>query len=104
MKHNSWVNGNQLIRDGDPFGAIELREMMEKFYIAKTPEELFDWCHKYVGTFVYNNIIIFNHPYDFGTFVYIYPNAMNYEEHLTVDAMDIKYFVDILQKIGGQIP
>lgn len=104
MKHNDWVNGNELIRDGDPFGAIELQDMLGRAYEAKTPEQLFEWCHKYVGTFIYNNIVILNHPNYFGTYVYIYPVAETFSEHLTVDAMDITYFRNILREIGGNIP
>lgn len=101
FKHNGWISGRYAYEDGDIMAIVNYREEFSNFVEAKNLHELYEWCKRgHLGTFVWKNIVIFNHPVDFGTFVYRMPNAKNYEEHLTVNAMTFKEFADIIQRIS----
>ena len=101
LARNKWINGIYNANDGDVMAVLEYEDMFSKPSFVDNLDELYKYLkHGYTGTFVWKNIVIFNHPYDFGTFVYRMPKYDTYEEHLTMDAIELEDFKDIITKIS----
>jgi len=102
MRHNGYISGRFAANDGDIMAILNYREDFSKYSEAKTLMDLYHYCKSSMGTFVWRNIVIFNHPYDFGTFVYKMPNAEECVEHLDVDAMPFERFAEIIEKLASE--
>ena len=102
IKNNPWINGNFAASDGDVMAVITYPEEFKTPVYAKDLRTLYEWSKNGLGTFVWRNVVIFNHPVDFGTFVYRYPKYDGSVEHLTVNAMTFDEFADIIQRISDE--
>lgn len=101
MKRNKWVSGEYNYDDGDVFAMEEYIDMFSKPAFFEDLDKLYDALKKgYSGTFVWHNIVIFNHAYDFGTFVYKMPKYEGFEEHLTMSAIEQEEFKSIITNIS----
>ena len=101
MERNMWINGMYNYADGDIMAPSEYEDMFSKPAYFDDLDKLYEALRKgYTGTFVWHNIVIFNHAYDFGTFVYRMPKYERYEEHLTISEIEPEEFKSIITKIS----
>ena len=101
MGRNNWINGMYNYADGDLSAPSEYEDMFSKPAYFEDIDKLYDVLRKgYSGTFVWHNIVIFNHASDFGTFVYRMPKYERYEEHLTISAIEPEELKSIIAKIS----
>ena len=101
FEQNKWINGFYDYRDGDLMAMLNASEQfLDNVNEVKDTYRLFEYLKgDYTGTFVYKNLLIFNH-WDYGTFIYCLNDVdKGYIEHLTMSAINYEEFVGYITKL-----
>ena len=95
---NNWLNGWYDYRDGDLMAIVNQPEKFEEVTETTNLQELYENLRNYDGVFKYRNLLFFN-DWRYGTFVYDINRPETYIEHLSMDAINLDRFKEIINDL-----
>ena len=95
---NNWLNGWYDYRDGDLMAIVNQPEKFEEVTETTNLQELYENLRNYDGVFKYKNLLLFN-DWRYGTFVYDINRPETYIEHLSMDAINLDRFKEIINDL-----
>ena len=95
---NGWLSGWYDYRDGDLMAIVNQPEKFEKVTEVNDLQELYRLLRNFDGAFKYRNLLFFR-DWQYGTFVYDINKPESYIEHLSIDAISLDRFKEIINDL-----
>ena len=95
---NGWLNGWYDYQDGDLMAMVNQPEKFEEVSEVNDLQELYRLLRSYDGTFKYGKLLFFR-DWRYGTFVYDIDKPESYVEHLSMDAISLERFIEIVNEL-----
>ena len=98
MENNDWLNGVYDFKDGDLMALVNQPEKFKEVTEISDLGKLYENLRNYDGVFKYKNLLFFN-DWRYGTFVYDINRPETYIEHLSMDAINLDRFKEIINDL-----